>query len=84
MKRLKSGRQVWGVIVMEKMFQVTRLDEVAKTMRRERNRRRLRTEPEKLWKREVTAGRQKRTTSVGGGTPAAGPGSHWKVCKEEE
>lgn len=46
----------------------------------ERNRRRLRTECEKLGKRQEPAkGTEKRATSVGAETTAAGPGSQREV-----
>lgn len=61
-----------------KVFQVTRLDEIAKAESRERNRRKLRTECEKLGERQEPS-REKRATSVGAGTPAAGPESQREV-----
>lgn len=50
-ERYFAGSCATGVIVIEKVLQVTRLDGTAKAGSRERNRRKLRTEREKLGKK---------------------------------
>lgn len=68
------------VTVTEKVFQVTRLDEIVKAVSVQRNRR-LRTEPEGLGKRDQPAKEtKKRAASVGGRAPLqSGTWKTWAV-----